>query len=119
MIKEKLAWALFDYRTGNKQQLLGVLKKLNLKYEKIEIKYNKFAFLPNFVIQLFDSFLHIDKIKRINNLPRPDLLIACGRRTAPVAIKIYEKLSAKPFLIQLMYPRFTLKKNLFNMIITP
>mgnify|MGYP001292183318 CR=1 FL=1 len=119
MTNKKLAWALFDDRTGNRQQLLGILNKLDFAYKKIDIKYNKFAFLPNCLIQLFGGFLHIKNKKEFNDKPYPNILIACGRRTAPIAIRLYEKLSCKPFLIQLMYPSLTLKKKLYDMIIVP
>jgi mitochondrial fission protein ELM1 len=119
MTNKKLAWALFDDRTGNRQQLSGILNKLDFAYKKIDIKYNKYAFLPNFLIQLFGGLLHTKNKKNFNKPPYPKILIACGRRTAPIAIRLYESLSYKPFLIQLMYPSLTLKKKLYNMIIVP
>ena len=119
MTEKKVVWAIFDNRTGNRQQLTGVLNELNLGYEKLEIKYNRYAFLPNVIIQLIGGFLHIKNNINLDNIKNPHVLIACGRRTVPVALKVYKDLPYKPFLIQLMYPRFTLYKKLYDMIIVP
>ena len=47
-MKKKIAWALLDNRTGNRNQVLGILAQLNCNYKIIEIKYNFFSFFPNF-----------------------------------------------------------------------
>ena len=47
-MKKKIAWALLDNRTGNRNQVLGILSQLDFEYKIIEIKYNFFSILPNF-----------------------------------------------------------------------
>ena len=54
-MKKKIAWALLDNRTGNRNQIYGILAHLDLKYKIIEIKYNFFAILPNFFFSNFQS----------------------------------------------------------------
>ncbi len=119
MTKSKLVWALLDNRTGNRSQVIGVLEELKIRYKVIEIRYNFFSFLPNFILQLISSTIHIKSIKSFLSKPRPDMIISCGRRTALVALKLKSYFINKPFCIHLMYPRFTLNKNKFNLIFTP
>ena len=54
MENTKIVWALLDNRTGNRNQILGILSKLGFKFKSIEIKYNFFSILPNF---FFSNFL--------------------------------------------------------------
>lgn len=119
MSKKISAWALLDSRIGNRNQVLGILNNLGFNFKKLEINYNKIACLPNFIIQILGGFSHIKNPKDISFTPYPTILIACGRRTAPLALNIYRNLPVKPFLVQLMYPRFTYNKKFFDMIIVP
>ncbi len=120
MKKKKFVWAIFDYREGNRNQLLGVLSELKLPYKIIEVNYNIFSIMPNFLIQLFNGSIHIKEcMKKIICNPYPDLIISCGRRTAPLSLKIYKRLKIKPILIHLMVPRYTFLKKYFNIIFTP
>ena len=59
MEKSKFVWALLDNRAGNRNQILGILSQLKLKYKIIEIEYNFLAFLPNFFFQIFNNTLLI------------------------------------------------------------
>ncbi len=119
MSKTEYVWALFDNRAGNRNQLLGILNELKMPYLPIELNYNKLALLPNFIIQACNNFIHIKNNDFLLKAKSPCLIISCGRRTAPVALGIASRLKIKPFLVQLMYPRATLKKSLFDLIITP
>ena len=63
MKKKFLIWALVDDRTGNKNQILGVLRELALPYKVKKVEYNFFANLPNFIIQILGSILHTNNFK--------------------------------------------------------
>ncbi|PPR25492.1 MAG: hypothetical protein CFH34_01420, partial [Alphaproteobacteria bacterium MarineAlpha9_Bin4] len=119
MGKSKFAWAILDTRTGNRNQILGVLSQLKLRYRIIEIKYNFLAHLPNFFFQIFNNTIHIGSIKKLNKEPSPDIIISCGRRTATVALELKKIFNYKPFCVHLMYPQYTFLKNNFDLIFTP
>lgn len=119
MENSKIVWALLDNRTGHRNQILGILSKLNFKYKAIEIKYNFLAFLPNFFFQIFNNNFHVNSIKYLIKEPYPDIIISCGRRTATIALALKKKFKFRPFCIHLMYPRFTLFRKNFNLIFTP
>ena len=73
MTDKKLVWAIFDDRTGNRQQLTGILNELNYKYEKLEIEYNKYAFLPNIIIQLLGGFFHLKNTIKMDSSSKPHI----------------------------------------------
>ena len=92
MKKKKIAWALLDDRTGNRNQVLGVLRKLDFKYKIIEIKYNIFSILPNFFFQILNFYFYFNSISSQIKGMKPDLIISCGRRTAPISIALKKQM---------------------------
>lgn len=103
MISTPSVWVLADDRPGNVTQCRGVADALGWGYEVKEIGYTAAAALPNFV--LMKSFAGLTADSRANlNPPWPDVIIAAGRRTAPVARHIKSLSGGKTFLCQLMYP---------------
>lgn len=96
-------WLLIDDRAGNRSQVLGVARALGLPFEIKELKYNVAAELPNYM--LMASFSMLTQGSRVNlAAPWPDIVIAAGRRTAPVARRIKELSKGKAFLVQVMHP---------------
>ena len=120
MQENNLVWAIFDSREGNKNQLLGILNELGMPYRIIQVNYNMLSSFPNFLIQLLYGSLHIkEKIRCFIRKPYPRLVISCGRRTAPLSIKVYKILKKKPMLVHIMNPRYTFFKSFFNIIFVP
>ncbi len=119
MKKSKLIWALVDDRTGNRNQILGVLKELKLPHRIFNIRYNHLGRLPNFIIQILGGRIHLRGNNNFNITPYPSLIISCGRRTFPIAKLLKNKISPKPFLAHLMYPKFSLNINSTDIIFTP
>lgn len=79
-----LIWVLADDRTGNVNQCLGVAEALAKPFKRIDIRFTKSVRLPNFIRRT--SLIGIDKASRRRLVaPWPDLVICCGRRSAPVA----------------------------------
>lgn len=115
---EKLrVWLLIDDRAGNKSQVLGVARALGLKFQIKDLKYTIAAELPNYM--LMASFSMLTQSSRVNLMaPWPDVVIAAGRRTAPVARAIKEKSRGKAFLAQIMYPGSTGEDD-FSLIAIP
>ncbi len=102
-MSNKSVWLLIDDRAGNRSQVLGVGRALGLPFEIKEIEYTAAAALPNYM--LMTSFSAVAQKSRVNlSAPWPDIVIAAGRRTAPVARKIKELNNGQTSLIQIMYP---------------
>ena len=96
-------WALADDRAGNQSQCLGVADALGLAYEVKELRYGMGAALPNALLGA--SFAGLDEASRARLTPPwPDVVIAAGRRTAPVARKIKRLAGGRAFLAQVMHP---------------
>jgi len=96
-------WALADDRAGNRSQCLGVADALGLAYEVKELRYGMGAALPNALLGA--SFAGLDGASRAGlSPPWPDLVIAAGRRTAPVARRIKRLAGGRAFLAQVMNP---------------
>ena len=119
MKKKFLIWALIDDRTGNKNQILGILKELYLAYKIKKVKYNFFANLPNFIIQLLGGNIHTNKFMMNYFPPFPNIIISCGRRTFPLASKLKKYIKPTPKFIHLMYPKYSINIKSIDIIFTP
>ena len=105
--KPPLVWVLADDRAGNRSQCLGVAAALGPDYLVKEIAYLPWAALPNAVLGA--SFIGLASSSRAQLTPPwPDMVIAAGRRTAPVARRIGRLVKAGGgsgcALIQIMHP---------------
>ena len=101
--KPPVVWALIDDRAGNRSQCLGVADALGLDYRAKEIGYGPLAKLPNALLGA--SFAGLDSGSKTGfSPPWPDLVVAAGRRTAPVARKIRRLGGGNVFLAQVMHP---------------
>lgn len=112
-----LIWALLDDRAGNRSQVLGVAESLGQRFHVQELTYTAAAALPNFFVGA--SFAGLTGTSRINLVaPWPDLVIAAGRRTAPIARKIKKESGERTILVQIMYPGDA-GADEFDLIATP
>ncbi len=81
-------WVLTDDRPGNNSQSIGLAEALGWPYEKKPIQFYRFA---RFLARLPNGLLGISRVGiragRHSPLlpPWPDLVIATGRRLAPLA----------------------------------
>ncbi|NQV85320.1 MAG: mitochondrial fission ELM1 family protein [Rhodospirillales bacterium] len=96
-------WVLVDDRAGNRSQCLGVADALAIDYRVKEIAYGPWAALPNVVLGASLKGLTPDSRLGLHP-PWPDVVIAAGRRTAPVARKIRALAGRECFLAQVMGP---------------
>ena len=79
-----LVWVLADDRAGNVAQALGVAEALGWPFERKNLSYTRLAGLPNALRGA--SLLGVaESCRGALSPPWPDLVIAAGRRTAPVA----------------------------------
>ncbi len=114
---EPLIWALLDDRAGNRSQCLGVAEALELPYVIKEVRYSPFACLPNGLFGAsFAGLSHDSKLGF--QPPWPDVVIAAGRRTAPVARAIKKLNGNRSRLVQIMYPGYS-GINDFDLVAVP
>jgi len=94
-------WVLADDRAGNVAQAMGVAEALGRPFEVKTIRYDRLGALPNWLRGA--SRLGLTAASRAALAPPwPALVIAAGRRTAPVARWIGARSGA--FLAQVMDP---------------
>lgn len=111
-INKPSAWLLLDDRPGHQAQVLGVGKALGSINEIIPITSNGFGKLP-----LGITTLGVSKGTREALVPPyPDVVIAAGRRTVPIARWI-KKRSPSSYVVQLMWPGSAYKE--YNLIAAP
>lgn len=98
-----LIWVLADGRAGNRAQGLGVAEALGWPFVVKDIAYDAWAALPNIVRGA--SFWGVAASARPALAPPwPDIVIAAGRRTAPVARAIKKRNRGRSALVQIMDP---------------
>lgn len=94
-------WVLADDRAGNVGQCLGVAEALARPFTVKSIRYDRLGRLPNPLRGA--SLLGVNAESRaVLTAPWPKLVIAAGRRTAPVARWIKRRCGA--LLVQIMDP---------------
>ncbi|MEX2449965.1 MAG: mitochondrial fission ELM1 family protein [Rhodospirillales bacterium] len=96
-------WLLIDDRAGNESQCRGVAEALGLPFEERRLAYSWGACLPNALLGASFAGLAPDCKARLTP-PWPDLVIAAGRRTAPVARAIKHRSGGAAKLVQIMDP---------------
>ena len=115
--RDPTIWVLLDDRAGNRSQCLGVAEALGLRFQIHDLEYVAAAALPNFFLGA--NYAGLTASSRINLVPPwPDLVIAAGRRTAPVARKIKADSGGQTKLVQLMYPGSAGTED-FDLIVAP
>jgi len=77
-------WVLADHKPGHTTQSEGLARELGWPYERIDLEFSPLAELPNAWTRGTRLTLTPASARRLAP-PWPDLVIATGRRTAPVA----------------------------------
>ncbi len=100
---DPVVWALLDDRAGNRSQCLGVVEALGHGHEALELRYGPLANLPNAILGA--TFLGLATRSRMGLAPPwPAIVIAAGRRTAPVVRRIKRLAGDQVFAVQIMDP---------------
>jgi uncharacterized protein len=108
-------WTLLDGRAGNDGQSLGLAQALGLDFERVPVAYNAWARLPNMLRGA--SLVGVDAQSTAKLIaPFPDVVIAAGRRLAPVA-RYIKRQHPHTFLIHLMHPDTALDG--FDVVVMP
>jgi len=113
-------WVLVDERAGHNAQSIGVAERLNLPYRLKKLVFKKNSSLPNFL--KFNALKTIDrKESDIIDAPWPDIIITCGRRSAPIALEIKKlakkKAGKKCYVANIMWPGIIARN--FDLIAVP
>ena len=109
-------WVLVDRRPGSSSQALGVAEALGLPFVVKSLDYTRQAALPTLLKGR--SLIGIAPHSRASlSPPRPDLVIAAGRRAAPVALVIKRWSEGNSTLVQLMHPG--IDADQFDLIVIP
>lgn len=108
-------WVLADDRAGNVAQCLGVAEALALPLEVKQIRYNRLASLPNALRGATLLGLTADSRRALAG-PPPAVVIAAGRRTAPVARWL--KRRGARLAVQIMDPGAPGRAD-FDLIVVP
>lgn len=96
-------WVLLYSRTGDNNQVLSLAQSLGQPFETKQLKYN---LLRGFGLHLGPSLLTIDKASRKSiRPPWPDLILAIGRWSVPVARAIKSKSQGRSKILFLGNPR--------------
>jgi mitochondrial fission protein ELM1 len=109
-------WALLDDRPGNTTQTLGVAQALKGRIAEKRIYFDLGVRLPN--VMRRGAALGIDTVMSdaLDEGPVPDVIIAAGRRLAPVLRKL-KKAFPDAYTVQLMYPDMSLRH--FDLVVVP
>lgn len=97
-------WLLLDDRAGNVNQLLGVAEALKWPFLKVDLEYNSWVKLPNFLRKSF--FLGVKNKENILKSPWPDVVLVAGRRAFPMALEIKKRSGWHTKIVQIMNPGF-------------
>ena len=92
---------LADDRAGHANQALGVAEALGAPFSALRLRYNRLARLPNALLGATARHAAADSRPAP---PWPDLVIAAGRRTAPVARAVKARSGGRTRLVQCMRP---------------
>jgi mitochondrial fission protein ELM1 len=93
-------WVLTDGKPGHTTQSVGLAEELGWPYERVDLRFNPIADLPNQLIGASRLGLWPGSARSLSP-PWPDLVIAAGRRPAPVARWIRERSSARTRAVHL------------------
>lgn len=107
-------WVLLGSRTGDNNQALALAEALELPFETRTLAYNPLQALS---VWLPPTALTLDRRSRqYLRPPWPDLVIAIGRRSVPVARWIKRRSGRRTRLVRIGHPR--IDPRLFDLVIT-
>lgn len=103
-MREPSVWVLVDDRPGNASQALGVAEALGWPFVEKSITYTLLGKLAN--VLRGSSLLGVSGAARRGLVPPwPDVVVAAGRRSAPVARWIKKRSGGRTCLCQIMWPQ--------------
>ena len=107
-------WVLLGARTGDNNQALALAEALGLPFEVKQLDYNRLQALSVWLPGTAAT-LSADSKAQLR-APWPDLVIAIGRRSVPVARWIKSQSGGKAKLVRIGHPR--IDPGLFDLVVT-
>ncbi len=107
---QPVTWVLVDDKAGHAAQACGLTEALGYPHTSKFLRYTKAAALPNMLLGASLKGITRD-CQRTMKPPWPDLLIAAGRRTIPIARYIKKQHTTCQW-VQLMWPGKALECDL-------
>jgi mitochondrial fission protein ELM1 len=114
-MSEPLIWVLCGVRAGDTAQALELARRVGGKVIAHRLTFNWRHYLPNWLSGAGASSL-AERSRAALVPPWPDLVIATGKRTAPVALWIKQQSKGKTVVVQLGRPRMAFRY--FDLIVT-
>jgi mitochondrial fission protein ELM1 len=113
-VSDPSIWVLLGERTGDNNQALALADALGLPFEAKQLDYNA---LQSLSVWLPPTALTLTGTARQGLAPPwPDLVIAIGRRSVPVARWIKRQSGGRTKLVRIGHPR--IDPGLFDLVIT-
>ena len=111
---EPSIWVLIGERTGDNNQALALAEALSLPFAVKQLDYNG---LQSLSVWLPPTAITLTKAARAGlDAPWPDLIIAIGRRSVPVARWIKRQNMGRTKLVRIGHPR--IDPTLFDLVVT-
>jgi uncharacterized protein len=112
---EPLIWVLCGVRAGDTAQVLELARRVGGNVVAHQLTFNWRHHLPNWLLGA--SAASLEERSRATLIPPwPDLVIATGKRTTPVALWIKQQSEGKTVVVQLGRPRMAFRH--FDLIVT-
>ncbi len=110
-----LIWVLKGLRAGDTAQAMQLALQLGGRVEGKQLTFNARHIVPNWLMGPRVSHLMQDA-RSLLRPPWPDVVVATGKRTAPVAVWIKQQSGGHSKVVQLGRPRMALKA--FDFVVT-
>ena len=96
-------WGLLGHRRGDNQQVIALCSALSWPFELKQLHYGWASHVPNVLRRALPLGIRVDPQTPIQP-PWPDLVIAVGRRSVPMALRIRAATADRCRLVQLGRP---------------
>jgi mitochondrial fission protein ELM1 len=115
MKQPKTCWTITDFYPGMQSQVIGLAEAVGLPTtHKICSRRWPWGWLG---ITIGDPLKQLTQKSHTLTPPWPDLIISCGRRSAPLALAIKKRNQGKTYCVHIQNPM--LNHKLFDLIIAP
>jgi uncharacterized protein len=110
-----LIWVLKGLRAGDTAQAMELALQIGGRVEGKQLSFNRLHMLPNWLAGARASHL-TSAARALLRPPWPDLVVATGKRTAPVSLWIKQQSAGRSCIVQLGRPRMGLQH--FDLVVT-